>query len=476
MRERPLLRAVGLSIDAPGGRPLLRGLDLTFARERAAIVGRNGVGKTTLLSVLAGRTAPAEGTLVTSGERRYVPQRLDETSPGTTGESPGERRRRALERAWAASPDLLLLDEPTLDLDAAGIAWLLGAIRRWDRGLIVVSHERRLLRLLSDFFVVAESGCRHFAGDFDGLMGELEAGSRTTQEAYVRGLQRLSERERRDDVIARRRQRKKNVGRVREVDRGSPRILLNGKRGYAQESQGRRAVRQRQRSEAARRWAKATRRALSIDLPLDVVLPPPPERAGPPVVRAEGVAARVGDRTLFERVDLELSARDRLAIIGPNGAGKTTLLELLTLEREPSAGRVWADPARFGRISQNAEDWRADDSLLERLSSSSPTTDPEKLAALLVAHRFPLALAERPLASLSPGERVRAALICLFERRPVVELLVLDEPTDHLDFVGLAAIEQALHGWRGGLCVVSHDAEFLEAIQVDTLLRVDESR
>lgn len=90
-----------------------------------------------------------------------------------------------------------------------------------------------------------------------------------------------------------------------------------------------------------------------------------------------------------------------------------------------------------------------------------------EVAAVLRAHRFPEALAARPLETFSPGERVRAALICLTRREPTPEVLVLDEPTQHLDFVGRAALEAVLAAWQGGLLVVSHDPEFLRAINVN---------
>lgn len=86
---------------------------------------------------------------------------------------------------------------------------------------------------------------------------------------------------------------------------------------------------------------------------------------------------------------------------------------------------------------------------------------------ILRAHRFPIALADRPLASLSPGERVRAALVCILEREVPPELLVLDEPTDHLDFVGAAALEALLALWPGGLVVATHDGALLDAIGVE---------
>jgi ATPase subunit of ABC transporter with duplicated ATPase domains len=102
----------------------------------------------------------------------------------------------------------------------------------------------------------------------------------------------------------------------------------------------------------------------------------------------------------------------------------------------------------------------------------SNASDPDAVARVLAAHKFPFALAQRPLTSLSPGERVRAALICLFERRPCVQALILDEPTEHLDFVGARALEAVLGVWRGGLVVVSHDRAFLDAVGVDQRLHL----
>jgi len=464
-----LLSTGGLCIESPAGRPLIRELNLSLGREPVAIVGRNGVGKSLLLAVLAGLESAQRGRVNCRGRRILVPQRLDDD--GVAG-SPGERRRRQLAEAFRERPDLLLLDEPTQDLDADAIAWLVDCVRRWDAGLIVVSHDRRLLRLFADFFVVAESGCRHFSGSFDELVRDLEVESREAQEEYQRNLSRLDASERRHASDVGRRERKKNLGRVREIGRSKARILMNAKRGAAQASHGKRANLQQDRIQAARQWTKATRRALRVDLPLTVLLPELPADPGPPVARLEAIRACAGVRTLFAGLDLVVSRGDRLAITGPNGAGKTTLLEILVREREPSDGRVRTQLERIGYIAQDANNWKTRESLLEQLIHAA--IGPDEAAQILVGHRFPLALAERSLASLSPGERIRAALICLLHRRPVVEFLVLDEPNDALDFVGLAALERGLREWGGGLCVVSHDEEFLESVGVGQRIRLGE--
>jgi ATPase subunit of ABC transporter with duplicated ATPase domains len=472
MSTAPLLEAQGLTIETPGGRALVRQLDLCLGRERVAVVGRNGVGKSTLLDVLAGRQAPVRGRVVRLGHHLLVPQELPVAGDFEALASAGERQRRRLEIARDARPDLLLLDEPTRDLDTDNIAWLVAWLSKWRDGLVVVSHDRRVLRTFDQFFVVAESGCHHVAGTFDDLLAKLERERQEHERRYLAGLNRLVAREERNANLRRRRQRKKNVGRIRELKRCPARIKLNDKRSYKQESQGKRRVLQEVRISAAREEAKAARNALSVELPLELALPPLSDTSPTPLITCEALTAKGGGRTLFSDLSLEIGRDHRMAVRGPNGSGKTTLLELALGLRPPTSGRVRCDPSRVGYIAQNAANWRIEDSVVDQLATQMEAASPQTVARLLHAHRFPLALASRPLATLSPGERVRAALICISRRRPAPELLVLDEPSQHLDFVGLAALEAVLAAWRGGLLVVSHDPELLEAIGVSRTLEL----
>ena len=455
-----VLDAHRLAIEAPGGRALFKDLTIMLGRESAAVVGRNGVGKSTLLEVLAGEAPPREGRLSCPGRTILVRQDLTAELPPAA--SPGEYRRQRLEAAFHAAPDLLLLDEPTLDLDAAGIAWLGEQIRCWPGGLLVVSHEPAVLRAFHQFLVVEESGCRCFQGTFQELQAHLGLLRDGAQDRYRRELVRLAAQEQHNETVRRRRQRKKNLGRIRELKRCPERFKLNDKRSYKQESQGKRAVLQKVRIGAAREEVRAARRALPVTLALEMALPKLPNPRGPPIIRCDAAAATVGGRTLFEGLSLSLG-RERLAVCGPNGSGKTTLLEVALGLRLPTAGSARADMSHVGYIAQNATNWCMQECLTQILATRSTAVE---VTAVLAAHRFPPALAGRPLDTLSPGERVRAALICLTRREPAPEILVLDEPTQHLDFEGRAALETVLAAWPGGLLVVSHDPEFLQAIRV----------
>jgi len=507
------LRAQGLHVDTPEGRPLFRDLGIELGRERVALVGRNGVGKSTLLEVLAGHARPARGSVVTTVPPRLVRQTPDPSEVAALargwlrrmhaeprvarawvreaaevgleplamlveapGLSLGQRRKLSLVAAKVAGevdpPGLLLLDEPTRDLDEAGVAWLLRWIGRWPEGLVVVSHDRRVLRSFDQFVVIAESGCRAVPGSFDALEASLEREDAARQRRYVAQLDALTRAERHDDIVQRRRRRKKNVGRLHELRRCTSRARLNEKRSYAQESQARQAKISQARIGAARDWAQATRRALAVTLPLDVLVPSLGEPEARPLVELHDVGVVAHGRPLFHGLSLSLG-RERVAVLGPNGAGKTTLLRTLLGERTPTTGLAEARAERLGSIAQGATDWDDDDDLLTRLLTTTALPSLEAAAQRLLAHRFPLALAQRPLRSLSPGERVRAALLCLMQRDPAVELLVLDEPTDSLDFLGAASLRRVLAAWPGGLVVASHDREFLAGIGIDRFIELD---
>jgi ATPase subunit of ABC transporter with duplicated ATPase domains len=497
-----LVELDAVDMDSPTGRPLFRGLTLSLsAGDRVALIGRNGVGKSTLLSLLAGRIEPTRGHIIGRAEAMLVEQEpssaklvlqrlhayaqeeptfeqaLDEelSAAGlrplvqllaTPELSRGEHRKLHLIEAKLAQPELLLLDEPTQDLDAAGEAWLLRWVPSWPGALIVASHSRALLRHFEHFFIVAESGCRYIPSSFAALQRQLEREEDEQQRRYIEHLNTLEDEERHNVAILQRRKRKKNLGRLHELRRRTSRMRLNEKAAQAQESQAKAANIRKDRIEAARNWAKATRTAMTVKLPLDALLTRLPEHDGVPNIALTDVGMQLGDRRLFEHVDAQIG-RERVGVMGPNGSGKTTLLRIMLGELEPSEGTAKCRSERIGYIAQGATNWTTDDDLLTRLFDHSDCATLDEAAQLLLAHRFPLALAERPMASLSPGERVRAALICLFRRTPVVELLVLDEPTLSLDFVGLAALQAALKAWPGGLVVTSHDREFLDAIGID---------
>ena len=183
------------------------------------------------------------------------------------------------------------------------------------------------------------------------------------------------------------------------------------------------------------------------------------------VLTAAGASVSRGSFTLGP-VDLQVAAGDRVAVTGPNGSGKTTLLAMLLGRLEPTAGRVSrGSSVEVGEVDQVRAVLTGSESLLEAVRAHLDDMPPAEVRTLLAKFGLKAAHVDRPVGSLSPGERTRAALALLQARG--VNLLVLDEPTNHLDLPAIEQLEQALDAYTGTLLLVTHDRRMLEAVRVD---------
>src|SRR6185369_1747748 len=339
-----------------------------------------------------GRNEADSGRVIARGQRHFVAQFADHTQRPVPL-SLGERRRALLTEARDSGADVLLLDEPSEHLDERALAWLRSWLADFRGGLLVATHDRRLLADFRHFFVVSESGCRYFGGTLDELDMELLRVHHESEQRYARNLHRLASEEEHTLHVARRKARKKRHGRVSELDRANPRILLNQKRDHAQVSHGRLARLREAKLASQRSWTLSTRRALRVSLSLELPIPSVPAEVDPELLTLRGVSVESGGRQLFDALDLSLG-RERIAVVGPNGAGKTTLLEVMLGQRKPSTGTARRAFSKIGYVAQGGANWQLDDSLLALLSSLGASL--ECTTELLVAHKFPLALGQRP--------------------------------------------------------------------------------
>ncbi len=497
-----LLALYNVNISTPDGRVLFQDLNLALGHEKVAVIGRNGIGKSTLLKTMAGYLQPASGEVHYKTKPFLVTQELAsnnkaflkimnsvEKSPVFFEEfrsfgidsipknkqlkhlSAGNLRKLYLMAAGFTYPDMLLLDEPTEGLDEESIKWLVKWFSKWQKGLIVVSHDRFLLSHFEHFFIISESGCKYFQGSLIELNKTLECEANDAEKKYIMNIHTLERQEENHAKIIRRRNRKKNYGRISELERCTPKQRLNSKRSKAQVSQGKATETGQKKIRALRTWTLASRRALRVDLPLTISVPEFDMNGQQELICLKTISAKFGDKYLFKDLDLSFGY-DRLAVIGPNGTGKTTLLNIIKGDLEPYRGNV-TTTCRFGVIEQNGTNWMTSESLLSLLMTFSDAESLDEIAEILLMHKFPMELANRPLLTLSPGERVRAALICLFQQTPTIQVLILDEPTYSLDFLGETSLRRTLKSWPGGLIIASHNREFLTSIDISKLIRLN---
>jgi ATPase subunit of ABC transporter with duplicated ATPase domains len=419
-----------------GDTVVLHRLSLTVTpSSRVGVVGPNGIGKSTLLRVLAGLEEPDSGTIKREPPDlsvAYLAQQLD-----VAGLSGGEAARRKLEAILTADAEVLLLDEPTNDLDFAALQSLEHFVQKHRGGLVVVSHDRAFMEGMTSIveFEAETRSVREYTGGWSQFARQRAAARARQESAYADyrvGRERIEE----------------QVRRMRQWE----------ERGYGQ---GRKKKKTKDVKKAGEKKLARLERVEKPWTPWRLQLTLAPEqRGGDVVARLErAIIARDGFR--LGPISLELRQGDRLALLGRNGVGKTTLLKALLGELPLASGRRWVGPSVvLGELPQGEGQFGGSQRLLDSFVDLAGLSVDDARSLLA---KFALGAGDvlRPGRSLSPGERSRAAIALLAARH--VNALVLDEPTNSLDLEAIEQLEFALEDFQGALVLVTHDRRFLDA-------------
>ena len=461
---------------AYGHHPLLDHADLTVqSDERIGLIGRNGAGKSSLLKVLDGRTAPDDGDIKRLGGLRVatVEQEpmLDETATvfetlcgdvnesedwarparvqalidelgldgdaSIAGLSGGTRKRVALARALADEPDLLLLDEPTNHLDFIGIAWLEKRLLAARCAVILITHDRRFLDVVTTRIIELDRGrLFSFPGNFSDWQRRKAEWLQAEQQQNAKFDKVLAQEETwiRKGVEARR---TRNEGRVRRLE--------------------------------ALRRERAARRERVGNVSLAIA---EGKRSGKLVAELTGVSHAFGERIIVRDLSTTILRQDRIGLIGPNGVGKTTLLKIILGELAPDQGQVRLGVnLTVGYFDQMRSKLEEHVTVADTISPGSEWVEigeqRKHIMSYLEDFLFSPARAHSPVSSLSGGERARLVLARLFARP--TNVLVMDEPTNDLDIETLELLETLLQDYQGTVLLVSHDREFLNNVVTQTL-------
>ena len=463
---------------AYGHLPLLDDASLQIElKERVAILGRNGTGKSTLLRIVNGEIAADSGTvwrrpaLKTSRLEQDVPLSSNRTvfdivADGHTHAAedeswlkehhvdlvlsrlqlPGDaivdtlsggwRRRVLLARALVGQPDLLLLDEPTNHLDIDAITWLETFLTEYDGAVMFVTHDRAFLQRIATRIVELDRGVlTSFPGDYANYVRRKDEMLSAQSAAWERFDKKLAEEEAwlRQGIKARR---TRNEGRVKAL------MAMRDQRRQRREQIG------------------------SVRLAVEQA-----ESSGRMVFEAQDISKAFGDRVVVRDFTTRVMRGDRIGLVGPNGSGKTTLLRMLLGELAPDTGEVRrCANVQVAYYDQQREQLDLDRTVFDTIGEGNDTVTANgrtrHVNAYLNDFLFSKERARSPVRALSGGERNRLLLARLLTRP--ANVLVLDEPTNDLDLETLELLEEVLAEWSGTLLLVSHDRAFLDNVVTST--------
>ena len=400
-----------------------------------------------------------------------IPSVLGDLRLGVDGDalmtslSGGQAARVGLAALLLSRFDLVLLDEPTNDLDLDGLERLERMVTGMRAGIVLVSHDREFLARCVTKVVeldLAQQQVRVYDGGYDAFLEERAVARRHAREAYEQFADTKA------DLVARARtQREWSSQGVRNAMKKSP---DNDKiRRKAQtESSEKQGQKVRQMESRIARLDEVEEPRKEWELRFDIAAAP---RSSSVVASLDGAIVRRGDFVLGP-VSAQVSAGDRIGITGPNGAGKTTLLQLLLGHVEPDDGRASQGASlAVGEIDQ-ARAVLPDDAMLgDAFEAAVPDLSPADARTLMAKFGLKADQVTSLVGRLSPGERTRAAMALLQAR--AVNVLVLDEPTNHLDLPAIEQLEAALEAYDGALLLVSHDRRLLDTVRLDQRWHVD---
>jgi ATPase subunit of ABC transporter with duplicated ATPase domains len=392
---------------------------------------------------------------------------LDLLDAETVTLSGGQAARASLASVLLSRYDVFLLDEPTNDLDFAGLERLERFVLGLSAGLVVVSHDREFLARTVTTVLDLDEPTRTatlYGGGYDAYLAARELARQQARDSYEQYEDKRS-----GLVDQAQRQREQSV---RGAVRAKRRMPDNDRaaKGARIEAATHAAGRVKTIESQLRHLEQVDEPRKEWSLQMTIAAAP---RSGEVVAVLSAAVVERGGFTLGP-VDLQVSYGERIALVGPNGAGKTTLLQALLGRLPLTSGRSSLGPGvRIGELDQGRSVFRGEATVVEVLEGITEWPASE-VRTLLAKYGLKADHVARPAASLSPGEKTRAALALL--QAVGVNCLVLDEPTNHLDLAAIEQLEQALAAYDGTLLLVTHDRRLLDAVDLGRRIAVDAGR
>ncbi|MCD2246884.1 ABC-F type ribosomal protection protein [Listeria marthii] len=426
---------------------------LVDKKARIGIIGQNGLGKTTLMEVIAGRQEAAAGMITTHGKLAYIKQLPTDTST----KSGGEKTRKAIQQAMRQNPSVLLADEPTSNLDVESVQHLERQWSDFHGALMIISHDRAFLdALCTEIWEIENQKIHVYKGNYHAYLEQKEQQANQAELAYKEFKNKKKQLQASQNY--------------HEIEAG--RIVKPGKRLNNKEASAFKAgkgTQQKKQHSTIKALEKRIERLGNVEKPhttkpIKIITPENSLiKKGNTILSAKETTYKIAGRKLFETKAFSIKAGDKVALIGENASGKTSFLREIIQGTPNLATNPQAKIAYFDQELKGLDETKT---LLENMTDMSVQTKQVNREVLGSMH-FKESDLHKEVRMLSGGERVKLLLSMLLVSD--ANFLILDEPTNYLDIYAMEALETLIKQFTGTVLFVSHDRTFVKQVAEEVL-------
>lgn len=497
---------------------------------KVSLIGNNGVGKSTLLKLLANELSPSSGNIRTESNPYYVPQQISikeqtiakalgvsekinalHTIYGGTSEqiyydilnddwdvenrcysalkhwglqdveldssisslSGGEKTKVLLAGLAMHQPNIVLLDEPTNHLDLSVRKKLYEYIKSTKATVVVVSHDISLLNLLDTTYELSPKGIKLYGGNYDFYREQKEIEDRALEQQINAEQTALRVARKKAQEVREQQDRRASQGERSKQKGGVARIIMNARGNSAENSSAKLKEKHDEIIDDSRQRLSALRERQPNNAQLKIDVENTKLHNGKVLVIAKDLNfAYVNDRFLWQStINIEIRSGERIHILGNNGSGKTTLVKLLLGELTPTQGEVIKNDFSYIYLDQEYEEVNKAQTILVLAESYNENNLADhEIKLRLNRALFPQNSWDKSCQELSGGERMRLYLCCLMISNQIPDIFILDEPTNNLDLSSLSILTNAIKNFKGTILIISHDEHFINEIGVSNAI------
>lgn len=527
------IKASDLSYSFGNGNCLFKNINFTLSAEKAGLVGPNGCGKSTLLKLITGELMPVSGSIEVSGsvtrflqdqthladysvaEALGVYERLTAlrsilAGTGTENDyliidnhwdiedrieealalfglkeldaerkfatlSGGEAGRLLLAACMLKQTDFILFDEPTNHLDLYARESFYKMIETYNKGMLIVSHDRQLLKRVDKIIELTDKGLKTYGGNYDFYIEQKQIEQNAIEQKITEAESSLKKQIKLSAAVISSKEKKNVFAKQNRENGGILKAVLNKRRGNAERTTAKLIDIHEKKINKINDNLNSYKNLADKDYSIKIDIDDAKLKNKLLATAYEINYIYTGHYLWKQNLSFEIRTGERVLIMGRNGSGKTTLINIITQKLPPSGGVIKTNCGHIGIIDQRYEMLDSKLSLLDNMRMFAPSAMPEhELRIRLARFLFFGDDAHKTAGVLSGGEKSRLAMACLLASANLPDMIILDEPTNNLDLQSIMQMQEALNAYKGALIVISHDIDFIESVGITKTINLDD--